>query len=164
MKPSFEYVSSLYRYDPDTGLIYHKTGKGRCRVGFVAGTRRGDGRWSIGLLGKKYYCHVIAWLLHYGEWPDMDMDIDHINGDNGDNRIDNLRVGSHSLNMQNRTRPVAHSRSKLIGASYNKVSGKWFAQIKKDGKNMHIGYYETAEEASAAYIAVKRAIHEWCTI
>lgn len=162
MKPSFEYVSSLYRYDPDTGLIHHKTGKGRCRVGFVAGNRRGDGRWSIGLLGKKYYCHVIAWLLHYGEWPDGV--IDHINGDNGDNRIKNLRVGTHAQNMQNQRRPRKNSAGQIKGATYIKKTGKWHAQIGKNGKNMHIGIYETAEEASAAYLAVKRVIHEWCTI
>lgn len=43
------------------------------------------------------------------------------------------------------------------GISYHKNSGKYLAQMNKDGKGTHIGYYLTIEEASAAYKAAKEA-------
>src|SRR5690554_7820021 len=44
----------------------------------------------IGLKGNLYKAHRLAWLYEYGQWPDGD--IDHINQDTLDNRIDNLRI------------------------------------------------------------------------
>jgi len=53
----------------------------------------------IGLLGKRYYAHRLAWLYVYGVWPDGDTD--HINRNKHDNRIANLRSCSRSENMLN---------------------------------------------------------------
>lgn len=43
------------------------------------------------------------------------------------------------------------------GMSFHKRSGKYLAQINKDGKGTHIGYYSTIEEACGAYKKAKEA-------
>jgi hypothetical protein len=41
------------------------------------------------------------------------------------------------------------------GMSFHKNSGKYLAQINKDGKGTHIGYYRTIDAAAAAYRLAK---------
>lgn len=50
--------------------------------------------------GRTYLAHRVAWAMEHGYWPPED--IDHINGDPSDNRIDNLRAVSRSVNAKNR--------------------------------------------------------------
>ncbi|MRI34672.1 hypothetical protein EOPP23_16940 [Endozoicomonas sp. OPT23] len=41
------------------------------------------------------------------------------------------------------------------GYTFNKRSGRFKAQARCNGKTVHIGYFDTAEEASVAYLAFK---------
>ena len=119
-------------YDPNTGLLT-KDGK---EVGGL--DTYGYRHVSIG--GKLYKTHRVCWYLHYGEWPDGD--IDHINEIKDDNRIANLRVATRSENMRN--------QSKIKG--YTKAHGKYQAQYCKDYKRVYLGLYDTPEEARQAYL------------
>ena len=47
------------------------------------------------------YCHRLMWIHHNGTIPYL-REIDHINRDKGDNRIENLRCVSVSTNRKNR--------------------------------------------------------------
>ena len=103
--PSREEVASLLTYDAATGEFFWK----RYRNGFVlAGARAGQvlrsGYRSITINRRGCLEHRLAWLLTHGCVPDADMDIDHINRDRTDNRIENLRVVSRSQNMHNTRR------------------------------------------------------------
>jgi len=72
---------------------------------------------------------------------------DHINGDHFDNRRDNLRIATHSQNLQN-------SKSQNPKSGYRGVFAKgekWEAAITINGKPVHIGTFKTAEEAHKAY-------------
>lgn len=66
--------------------------------------------------------------------------IDHINGNKLDNRRSNLRVANKSQNGVNRVKPPRL-------AYYFRNNGKWKAQVKFDGKSLHLGYFDTKEEA-----------------
>lgn len=93
--------------------------------------------------------------------------VDHINGNPLDNRRANLRLADASINAQNQR--VAHRNNKtgFLGVDFvpNKCPRRPFrAQIKIAGKKRHIGQYETAEAAHAAYVTAKRALHEGCTL
>lgn len=70
--------------------------------------------------------------------PRPGMEVDHINNDGLDNRLENLRVCTRSQNMMNKP----HAR----GVQYHWQSGKWRAYATKQGKR-EIIYFETKEEA-----------------
>ncbi len=124
--------------------------------------RRTDGKWKVVDNKKNHtmgYCqvnfngrmikyHVIIWILSTGKDIPQGMDIDHINGNEIDNRIDNLRIVTHRVNMQNRK---THRAGRLVGATYYKRYGNWRSQIVIDKNNINIGYYKTEQEAHEAY-------------
>ena len=87
-----------------------------------------------------------------GEIPDMA--IDHINGNNLDNRFSNLRLATHGQNLMNRG-PQKNNKLGIKGV-YQR-GNKYRSHICKKGKRQALGSFDTPEEASAAY---KRAAKE----
>jgi len=133
------------------------------RPGDKAGFENPQNHYVSIKIGKKMArAHKLAWLYHYGEMPDRQ--IDHINGIRSDNRIANLRLATPSENAQNKRKCGTRNSTGYLGATFHKQSGKFQAQIKYDGKARHLGLYKTAEEASAVYLKTKREHHPFCTI
>lgn len=91
--------------------------------------------------------HRVAWAIHYGEWPDRD--IDHINGNRKDNRICNLRLVTRSENMRNARIP-SHNKSGCIGVCWNKGQRSWRAVIVVNKRQIHVGSFQTKEAAISA--------------
>lgn len=91
-------IKRAYRYDPETGTITkYDYIKDRCnKIGFIDS----KGYITIKHDGVAIKAHRIAWALHYGEWPEQELD--HINRDERDNRIVNLRLADRFINNQNR--------------------------------------------------------------
>jgi len=89
--------------------------------------------------------HRIAWYLYYGELPENQ--IDHIDGNRTNNKIDNLRDVTSQQNAMNRT--------KAKGYSFCKRSNKFFAYIMIKGKGKSLGYHNTEAEAHNAYLEAK---------
>lgn len=136
-------------YDPDTGnLTWKERGFGRRKSGAAGWFCNHHKYFNVEVGGKGFKLHRVAWFLHYGDWPKGQ--IDHINGDRGDNRIENLREVTHLQNMWNK--PSYKGRtSNFKGVSYRKDLGKWRAVIQKDGKSISIGHFESELEAALAY-------------
>lgn len=150
-----ERLRELLTYDPDTGIFTRiSSSRGRWPIGSIAGTTRPDGYVGVqvGSRGSRIYlAHRLAWFWMTGEWP-RDK-IDHINMKRADNRWSNLRVATHSQNLAN-VRAHADNASGIKGVLvYN---GRWRAMIKVGGKSLHLGLFDTAEAASAAYCAAAR--------
>lgn len=74
--------------------------------------------------------------------------VDHINRDKLDNRKANLRFCSHRQNSQNR---------KAKGYCIEKRTGKFYSQIKVDDRRIHLGTFETKEQAISAYRRAAKA-------
>lgn len=127
------------------------------KQGVVPGVFDKHGYTHIMFKAKDYLAHRLAWLLTYGKWPDND--IDHIDGNPGNNRLVNLRYVTHQENMHNQQKPRISSTSGFLGVSWYKTTQKWLACIRLDSKAKHIGYYDTAEEASVAYEQAKLVYH-----
>lgn len=156
-------VRELLDYAPETGVLKWRVNRPpRGIAGSVAGCVMRNGYIAISFHGVRFYAHRLAWLHHTGEWP-MNH-IDHIDGNPLNNAIANLRDVSPKTNMQNLRRAMASSASGLMGASFDPKKGKWAACIKYLGKTLHLGRFDTAEEAHAVYIAAKRRLHAGCTI
>jgi hypothetical protein len=88
---TFEEANNLLRYEPETGLIYWRVSKGATKAGNIAG-KNGSSPY-VRIDGDSYSMDFLAWLLHYGRFPDDR--IYHINKEKTDNRIDNLRECSN---------------------------------------------------------------------
>ena len=148
-----EELSKYLSYDCNTGDIRWIVNKNGVKVGAVASYLRPDGYRSIGILGRKYLAHRLAWLMHHGHWPELE--IDHINRDRADNRISNLRQVSKAENQFN-TGIKADNTSGYRGVSYDKKRSRWYASCIVRGKNFFLGYFDTAEEAGAVAEAFRK--------
>ena len=145
----------LFSYDPQSGLITRRVSRGGpWKAGTPVGSVKKSGYVGVIVDNKWNAYHRLAWLLHYGEWPDSDLD--HINGNRGDNRIENLRKCCRAENMQNR-RVGKNSSTGVIGVY--KTGNKWRAQIQVQKNWKHLGTFNTKDEAAAAYAAAKRELH-----
>ena len=132
------------------GLFYWRQRRGSAAAGHQAGSPCGGGYRVIVIDRVPYYAHRLAWLYVHGEHPNGQ--IDHINGVGADNRITNLRQCSRRENAHNMRR---RNTSGFKGVS-RCSSRKWRAQIRLSGRRIHLGRYDTAEEAGRAYDAAAR--------
>jgi hypothetical protein len=84
--------------------------------------------------------------------------VDHINGNTLDNRRENLRICTQAENRCN-SRIQNNNTSGYKGVSWSEGHKKWRSQIKLNKKIIHLGYFNTPEEAYAAYCAASEKYH-----
>lgn len=155
-------LREVLSYDAESGVFtWTKTVSQTAKAGSIAGHAHSSGYRRITVDGCVMLAHRLAFLYMTGEWPSSE--VDHINGDGLDNRMANLRDVPHATNAQNiRT---AKSGRKYAGAlGVEKRGERWRAVIWHRGKNRSLGTYGTSDEAHAAYLSAKRALHAGCTI
>lgn len=154
-----ERARELVRYEPETGEFYYtKRMSNFCRKDGRAGTTGQRGVRIIRLEGKTYLAHRVAVLLMTGQWPVHE--VDHIDGNPGNNRWENLRDIPHKNNVYNMRHTPSHKKySALMGAQWCQQGKLWKSSICIDGKVVRLGVFESAEAASAAYLKAKRALH-----
>lgn len=144
-------LQELLDYDQETGLFFWKRGmKGPARKGSKAGWSRNDGYVVIKIDGKKEYAHRIAWVFAHGS-IDESLSIDHIDNNPANNAIVNLRVVDKQQNNMNRSRSPKNE-SGVMGVFWAKHANKWAAQIRHNRKSIHIGYFDSIEQARQARI------------
>ncbi len=145
-------ILSRFRYDPDTpsGLVNARTGK-------PAGCVTAKGYWRAGprVAGRRrhFRAHRIVWALHHGDPGDLE--VDHIDGDPGNNKLENLQAITTAQNL---------SRKTGKGYTWSKASGKWRARLKVGGKTRHLGWFDNEEEARAAYVKAKAEVVEGLSV
>lgn len=160
---AIEKLNSIVSYEKETGFLFWKKHKNQSsKEGSVAGSVDCEGYVTVRTAWGAFKAHRIAWAIHFNEWPKSF--IDHINGNKSDNRIENLRIASHSQNCQNKRKALPSSKSGLIGAMFDNTTGRYRSRIWVGKKRISLGSFKTAEEAHAAYIEAKRELHEFCTI
>jgi hypothetical protein len=155
---SAELVRYLLRYDQRTGKLWWRNPHFEFMLGSEAGTFDVDGYRAVSIGRSIYRAHRLIWLYVYGKWPNGV--IDHINGNPGDNRIENLRDVTQRVNCENRRRPSVRKKAAgSVGVSWVASRGKWMASICVGGKTKMLGRFTTEESAAAAYSAAKRLLH-----
>lgn len=135
-----------YTYDSSTGIVYGVKGnpiKKMC-LGYIIIT--------LVLKSKNYYlrAHHFAWYMVHNN---VDFEIlDHFNQIKTDNSIDNLRAVTQKANIHNKMKTTK-------GYSWSKQNKKWQSKIGSNGKTIHLGYFETKEEALNEYLKAKKHYH-----
>lgn len=99
---------------------------------------------------QKYIIDCNGRALHDYLYPHRsEYEIDHINLDTMDNRRCNIRYCTHQQNQMNQ--PLQQNNtSGVSGVSYYPPRGKFRARIKVGGHDIHLGYYDTFDDAVMA--------------
>jgi hypothetical protein len=159
-----ERLRELLHYEPTTGVFTWRMRRAPGALkGQQAGSIRiarydsGGGYRDIGVDGKIYLGHRLAWLYMTGSWPSVQLD--HKNSVRDDNRWDNIRPATISQNGMNRP-AQANNTSGFKGVTFHRKARKWMAQITKDGSLHYLGLYETREAAHEAYRKAATLLHQ----
>lgn len=156
---SYERLIELVDYDMSTGLFTRKKSSGRCLSGRVLGYKKNNGYIAFTLDSKKYFAHRLAWLYVHKNHPKHD--IDHIDGDRTNNKIENLRDVARSTNLENSSKAKSSNKSTgLIGSYFHKQTGKFMSRIQVNKKDKYLGLFDTAELAHNAYMTAKKQLHK----
>jgi hypothetical protein len=136
------------------GRLHHRVASRGRKVGDAIGCINGTGYRRVGMHGRYYTEHSLVFLMFHGYVPS---EIDHINGDRADNRIENLRAVTRSENQCNRG-VLANNTSGYAGVSWHKKSKAWVVRVMKNGKTKFQMYFKdlelaglVAEEARSLY-------------
>jgi hypothetical protein len=150
-----ESLKEALSYDPASGeFTWLKGGFGKAKQGEVAGRMLNSGYWQLFFRGKAHSAHRVAFLFVTGDWPSRN--VDHIDGNRSNNAWANLRECSTAENHQNRKIPVTNT-SGYMGVFLD--SGRWRARIRAGGKRISLGFFESRELASQAYLEAKSKLH-----
>lgn len=167
-----EYLKEALNYNPETGKFTWRLNRPdshfkdwRGKNGFYSNinpsleagslsrvTKRNPSPYIvIGLGGKLYKAHRLAWFYVNGEWPPED--IDHIDLNTQNNAISNLQLSIDKLNHRNRSK-YSNNSSGVVGVSFHKKTGKWQAEGQEivDGKRVrhYLGLFKNLEDAANA--------------
>lgn len=155
-------LNKLLRYDATTGKLFwkwrHPSVFDGCEIKTKSWNNRFAGKEALTaleaygykhghILKIKLKAHRVVWAMLHGCWPVGE--IDHINGNPADNRIGNLRDVSHSDNLKNR-KISKNNTSGVVGVYWRKDRMKWRACIEANGVQMHLGTFDTRDEAVEA--------------
>jgi hypothetical protein len=143
-------LKELYDYQ-DGFLINRFNINPRAMKGEKAGCLiKTTGYTGIRINSKRYSAHRLIWIWHNGDIPKR-MEIDHINRNRGDDRIENLRLATHQENMFN---------SFGKGCFWNKSRNKWHSQISINDSIKYLGSFDNEQEAHQAYLNAKEKYHQ----
>ena len=149
-----ERLKELFDYDPATGWFTNRGSRGRAKGGARAGAVAHASYRRIIIDYKKYYEHHLAWFYVHGEWP---KEMDHADGDAGNNAIANLRLCNRTQNNCNAQQETGQSG--LRGAYLDKRNLQWYSKIQFGGQVRFLGNFSSAEEAHEAFTTAARELH-----
>lgn len=117
--------------------------------------KKSNGYQEVTINKKKYYAHRIIFMMFYGRWAEQ---IDHIDGDRSNNLLSNLREASNAENNRN-TKLRSTNQTGFKGVCYNKINKNYNARIMVNYKGIHLGCFDTPEEAHEAYKKAALELH-----
>ena len=129
-----------YPYRKSMFIRWHAKKQGNVTYA-VRHMRSSDGKWKT--------IRMHRFILGMSDW-NKKIGVDHINGNGLDNRRDNLRICTQSLNCANSRKSIIKS-SRFKGTFWNKRMKKWCAQIGNKKINHIIGYFDSEVKAAKAY-------------
>jgi hypothetical protein len=143
-----ERLREVLFYDPNSGVFTRIKGVKGQRAGAICGWTDRQGYRVVCIDGNDWRAHRLAWLYITGKWPKGE--IDHINRKKDDNKFVNLRESTHLQNSFNN--PMRRNNTTgFTGVSPDHYTSRYIARYGFYGRSIHLGTFDTAEEASEAY-------------
>ncbi len=145
--PSITLLRSLFSYCRETGLLTrNSTGKGgNAPKGSSVGCPNKSGHLRVKIGSRGYAVHRLIWFMETGVDP-AEKVVDHKDLNPANNKWDNLRLVDHPTNSLNSDRV----NKSVTYPGVHKRRGKWLARIGVNYTRVHLGYFDTKEEAIAA--------------
>lgn len=148
-----EEVDRLFEYR-DGQLFWKERGIGR-RFEKPVGTKNSKGYFQVEIKGVTYKIHRLIWVMHGNDPVPI---LDHVDGNRGNNKIQNLRPATSSQNCMNRK----HDNKNAAGATgvfWYKALQKWQVRIWANNKSYHGGYFDCPKEAAKVAASMRKELH-----
>lgn len=129
-------ITRFFIYDPETGIFTRRIDWYGAKAGTAVGVDDGAGYIQIGMNGKVYRAHRMAWVYMTGENPRK---VDHKNGIRSDNRWCNLQKANDTENCRN--------KGQVSGVSRVTGYDTWAARIQINRRVYHLGVFKDRELA-----------------
>lgn len=156
----WERLNQICDVFPETGQIFWREPTGK-RASFLRGKLAGHSGHAFGYVmicidGVDYKRHRLVWFAVHKKWPAEELD--HINGDRADDRIENLREASKAQNMWNAKTPVTNVSGRK-GVSWYEPRKCWRVTIRVNGKPIYGGKFKSLEAAKGARERLEKKYH-----
>lgn len=163
--PSREWLLARFDYDTETGSVIWKIrgmhdfpSASRQRAwntnyaGTEAGSVSASGHRNVGFLKQKWLIHRVIWKMRTGDEPRQ---VDHKEDPPSDNRWCNIRDSSDVENKGN-SRVRKNNSTCTKGVRFSLTPGKFTASMSQNGRKIHLGTFDTKEEAQSAYCSAAK--------
>ena len=147
-------LNDLYEYK-DGELFYKKSPVWKIAVGSKAGSVNSQGYVKLSIDGKKHSAHRVIFMMNHGYLPE---EVDHINGNRADNRIENLRASTKVENHYNE-KIRSNNKSGVKGVSWHKASQKWQVIVTACKRKINMGLFKDFELAELVAHEARAKFH-----
>lgn len=150
----------LKLFEYKDGILIRKVGVSNRKKGEVAGHHHSaTGYQTLRINNKSYYVHRIIFLMHHHYLPHQ---IDHIDMDRSNNKIENLRAATESENKFN-IKARKGTKSGVKNVVWCKDTEKWRVLITAYGKSHCFGRFSSLEDAAEVAKKQREVLHgEFC--
>ncbi len=145
----------LERFEYRDGDLYLKYGVWGHSVGQKIGSLDKRGYIKTTYKKKPHLVHRLIFMMHHGFFP---LQVDHVNNDRTDNRIENLRAATPSENLRNR--PMSKSnKSGVKNVHWLAKNKQWIVNLTVDRKRLFIGGFKDLEAADLVAQLAREKYH-----
>ncbi|EBS3195846.1 HNH endonuclease [Salmonella enterica subsp. enterica serovar Virchow] len=151
-----ERLKELFDYSPETGEFIRKVSRGNQKAGSIVTRKDSNGYIIIGIDGRDYKAHRMAFLFMKNTLPEK---VDHVNRIPFDNRWCNLRDATAQENSRNKT---ACSKSGYLGVAWDIEKQRWRVQVRDSNSTLKNGgrfKYEELELAVNSANILRTKLH-----
>jgi hypothetical protein len=147
---------ALETFEYKDGMLYWKKHvQANKYVGKPVGSVCNLGYYNTRHKNVNYKVHRIIFLMHNGYAPEV---IDHIDGNPSNNKIENLREATPSLNKCNQVIYKSNT-SGVKGVSWSSEQKRWKTQISFNGKRKYLGTFKVLSDAEEFVNLARDMIH-----
>ena len=146
-------MDSFYYDETSPSCLRWASARSNMKAGDVAGSLKPDGYWKVRDGGHPRGVHIVVWEMHHG---DVGLaEVDHIDGNPGNNRLSNLRLASRHGQCRN----ASTRKDNTTGVKgVTKTATGYCARV-QEGATRHQKTLPTIAQAAAWVRAKREEVH-----